>query len=85
MKLRIGARGSPLSLAQTELVVAALSPHLEVEVVPIRTTGDGLADLVCHFGVRAAGFSGAVTQAVLEGRTTDGDGLVGRDEVRIVH
>jgi hydroxymethylbilane synthase len=40
VKIRIGARGSPLSLAQTELVAAALRRDAEVEIVPIRTTGD---------------------------------------------
>jgi hydroxymethylbilane synthase len=45
VKLRLGARGSPLSLAQTELVAAALSSLADVEIVPIRTTGDRLSKL----------------------------------------
>ena len=46
--LKIGARGSPLSLAQTGLVAQALkaaSPGLNVEIVPIKTTGDRILDL----------------------------------------
>ena len=49
--LRIGTRGSPLALAQAELVRAALTaayPALAepgaVEIVPIRTTGDRIQD-----------------------------------------
>ncbi len=41
--LKIGARGSPLSLAQTALVAKALeeaNPGLKTEVVSIKTTGD---------------------------------------------
>lgn len=43
--LKIGARGSPLSLAQTELVaraITAANPDLVTEVVAIKTTGDKL-------------------------------------------
>ncbi len=42
-RLRIGTRGSPLALAQTELVVAALRRRragTECEIVPLRTSGD---------------------------------------------
>lgn len=47
--LRIGARGSKLSLAQTELTCAALAKHLGVdanklEIVPITTSGDRIQD-----------------------------------------
>lgn len=47
--LRIGARGSKLSLAQTELTRAALAKHLhvaagELEIVPIVTSGDRIQD-----------------------------------------
>lgn len=44
-RLRLGARGSRLSRAQTQLVVEMLTrsvPGLEVEVVPVRTAGDRL-------------------------------------------
>jgi hydroxymethylbilane synthase len=43
MKLRLGARGSALSLAQAGLVSKALSGRAEVEIVTIRTTGDRLS------------------------------------------
>ncbi|HPC46522.1 MAG TPA: hydroxymethylbilane synthase [Deltaproteobacteria bacterium] len=45
--LRIGTRGSALALAQTNIVREALAgvlPGIACEVVPIRTTGDILAD-----------------------------------------
>jgi hydroxymethylbilane synthase len=47
--LRIGARGSKLSLAQTELTRVALAKHLhvaagELEIVPIVTSGDRIQD-----------------------------------------
>jgi hydroxymethylbilane synthase len=45
--LKIGARGSPLSLAQTGRVKLALTsfrPGLDVEIVPIKTTGDKILD-----------------------------------------
>jgi hydroxymethylbilane synthase len=40
MKLRLGARGSALSLVQARLIAAALTGRAEVEIVEIRTTGD---------------------------------------------
>jgi hydroxymethylbilane synthase len=43
LKLRLGARGSALSLAQADLVARALSPSAEVEIVTVRTTGDRLS------------------------------------------
>ena len=46
--LKIGARGSPLSLAQTGLVareLAARHPGLETEIVVIKTTGDRMRDV----------------------------------------
>jgi hydroxymethylbilane synthase len=45
--IRIGARGSPLSLAQTGLVgqaLAAANPGRSFEIVPITTTGDRIQD-----------------------------------------
>lgn len=44
--VRIGTRGSPLALRQAGIVAEALKgarPGLEVEIVPIRTSGDRLA------------------------------------------
>jgi hydroxymethylbilane synthase len=43
VKLRLGARGSALSIAQAELVARALSPGVEIEIVRIQTTGDRLS------------------------------------------
>ena len=40
MKLRLGARGSALSLAQATLVARSLAGVAEVEIVEVRTTGD---------------------------------------------
>lgn len=40
MKIRLGARGSPLSLAQSGQVAKTLAPWAEIEIVTIRTTGD---------------------------------------------
>ncbi len=40
MKLRLGARGSALSLAQATLVARSLAGAAEVEIVEVRTTGD---------------------------------------------
>jgi hydroxymethylbilane synthase len=40
MKLRLGARGSALSLAQASLVSRSLAGRAEVEIVEVRTTGD---------------------------------------------
>ncbi len=42
-RLRLGTRGSPLALAQAELVRRALrrtAPGTDVEIVPVRTAGD---------------------------------------------
>lgn len=46
--IKIGARGSPLSLAQTTLVAQALevaNPGLKTEIIPIKTTGDKMRDV----------------------------------------
>jgi hydroxymethylbilane synthase len=43
VKLRLGARGSALSIAQAEFVARALSPGVEIEIVRIQTTGDRLS------------------------------------------
>ncbi len=47
MTLRLGTRGSPLALTQANMVRDALlaaHPGLEVEIVPIKTTGDRVQD-----------------------------------------
>ncbi len=43
MRLRLGARGSALSMAQAEMVRSALAGRNEVELVTVRTTGDRLS------------------------------------------
>jgi hydroxymethylbilane synthase len=67
MKLRIGARGSALSLTQTGLVAAALSAHAEVEIIPIRTTGDRLSRLEADMTGKDL-FTREIDEALLEGR-----------------
>jgi hydroxymethylbilane synthase len=67
VKLRIGARGSPLSLAQTELVAAALRLDAEVEIIPIRTTGDRLSNLQAGMTGKDL-FTHEIDEALLDGR-----------------
>jgi len=43
LKLRLGARGSALSLVQADLVARALEGKAEIEIVTVRTTGDRLS------------------------------------------
>lgn len=70
---RIGARGSKLSLAQTELVRTALAARLsldaaELEVVPITTSGDTIQDRRL---IEAGGkglFTKELDEALLDGR-----------------
>ena len=71
MKLRIGARGSALSLAQTEIVAGALRPHAEVEIVPIRTTGDRLSRLDTTMTGKDL-FTREIDDALLAGRVDVG-------------
>ncbi|HSD72614.1 MAG TPA: hydroxymethylbilane synthase [Thermoanaerobaculia bacterium] len=67
MAIRIGARGSALSLAQTELVARALRAGAEVEVVPIRTTGDRLSRLEAAMTGKDL-FTREIDEALLAGR-----------------
>ena len=67
MKIRIGARGSALSLAQTELVAAALRSREDVEVIPIRTTGDRLSRLEAEMTGKDL-FTREIDDALREGR-----------------
>jgi len=43
VKVRLGARGSALSLAQSGLVARSLAPWAEIEIVKVKTTGDRLS------------------------------------------
>lgn len=71
--LRIGARGSPLSLAQTGLVRAQLAQALgvgagDIEIAPITTSGDRIQDRRL---IEAGGkglFTKELDDALLEGR-----------------
>lgn len=67
MRLRVGGRGSPLSLAQLELVAAALSGKAEVEIVTITTTGDRLSREESAMTGKDL-FTREVDDAVLQGR-----------------
>jgi len=70
MHLRLGARASTLSMAQSELFAKALMtrhPGLEVEIVPISTTGDEIQDRPLHeFGGKGL-FTKQLEQALLAG------------------
>ncbi len=72
MKLRIGARGSALSVAQTEIVAGLLRrAGIEVEVLTFRTTGDQLS----HLGAEISGkgiFTKEIDEALLDGRVDVG-------------
>lgn len=46
--------------------------------------GDGLLDLVVHVSTSALQLSESDTEAVLEGKTTDGTSIRGTDSVRVV-
>jgi hydroxymethylbilane synthase len=69
VKLRIGTRGSRLALVQSNLVAASLRAlGVEVEVLPIRTSGDRLAHVaLADFGGKAL-FVKEIEEALLEGR-----------------
>ncbi len=66
---RIGTRGSPLALAQAEMVRAALgAPEQAAEVVPIRTTGDRITDrLLAEAGGKGL-FTREIDEALIAGR-----------------
>ena len=73
-KIRIGTRGSPLALKQTEMVQAAIArvaPGLEMEVVVIKTSGDwrpeqGEARLIEEQGGKGQ-FAKEIEEALLAG------------------
>jgi hydroxymethylbilane synthase len=68
--LRIGTRGSPLALAQAQMVAAALREKgLETELVPITTTGDVIQDrALAEVGGKAL-WTKELDRALAEGRT----------------
>jgi hydroxymethylbilane synthase len=67
VKIRIGGRGSQLSLAQLELVAAALSDRSEVEIVSYRTTGDRLSRLDAAMTGKDL-FTREIDEALADGR-----------------
>jgi hydroxymethylbilane synthase len=74
-RLRIGTRGSPLALVQTEIVRARMAAALPAlaepgafEVVVIRTTGDKVQDRPLHEIGGKALFSKEIDDAMLAGR-----------------
>ncbi len=69
MRVRIGTRGSRLALAQAESVAEGLRARgAEVELVPIRTSGDQLAQVaLADFGGKAL-FVKEIEEALLAGR-----------------
>ena len=67
MTLRLGARGSALSLAQAALVQRALGGEAAVELVTVRTTGDRLSDEGAPIGWKGD-FTKELDEALLEGR-----------------
>jgi hydroxymethylbilane synthase len=69
--VRIGARGSPLSLTQTGLVrdaLAVANPSRDFEVVPIVTTGDRIQDRRLEEAGGKGLFTKELDEAMLEGR-----------------
>ncbi|HEV8436785.1 MAG TPA: hydroxymethylbilane synthase [Methylomirabilota bacterium] len=73
MKLRLGTRGSRLALVQCgELADSLRALGVDVEVVPIRTTGDRLAHVALgDFGGKAL-FVKEIEEALLDGRVDVG-------------
>ena len=71
--LRIGARGSPLSLAQTNLVrswliEAPANAGLDFEIIPITTTGDRIVDRSLAEAGGKGLFTKELDEALLDGR-----------------
>jgi hydroxymethylbilane synthase len=67
VKIRIGGRGSQLSLVQLDLVAAALADRADVEVVSFRTTGDRQSGLGAAM-TRKDSFTREIDEALLDGR-----------------
>ncbi len=69
MRLRLGTRGSRLALVQTSLVAEALRRlGTEVDIVPMKTSGDRLAQVaLADFGGKAL-FVKEIEEALLDGR-----------------
>jgi len=71
LRLRLGARPSSLSLAQSRLVARSLEreiPDLAIDIVPITTTGDQITDRPLHDCGGKGLFTKQLELALLEGR-----------------
>ena len=71
--IRIGTRGSALALWQARHVagrLAAFTPHLQVELVEIRSTGDQVTDVPLS-SVEGSGFFTATIERALLDRRVD--------------
>ncbi len=69
--VKIGTRGSPLALAQTRMVAAALTRHnpdLAIEIVTITTTGDRIQDRAMADAGGKGLFTKEIEEALLDGR-----------------
>jgi hydroxymethylbilane synthase len=67
VKIRLGGRGSQLSLAQLDLVAKALAGRAEVEIASFRTTGDRLSKLGAPMTGKDS-FTREIDEALLDGR-----------------
>jgi hydroxymethylbilane synthase len=67
LRLRLGARGSALSLAQAALVTRDLQDRAEVEVVVVKTTGDRLSEAGSPIEWKGD-FTRELDEALLDGR-----------------
>ena len=67
MKLRLGARGSALSLAQAKLVTESLAGRADVEIVVVKTTGDRLSAAGSPIEWKGD-FTKELDEALLDGR-----------------
>src|SRR6266542_6753517 len=67
MKLRLGARGSLLSLAQAKLVTESLAGIADVELVVVKTTGDRLSAVGSPIEWKGD-FTRELDEALLDGR-----------------
>src|ERR1700757_3372100 len=67
MRLRLGARGSPLSLAQAGFVTRALEGIAHVELVVVKTTGDRLSAAGSPIEWKGD-FTRELDEALLDGR-----------------
>jgi hydroxymethylbilane synthase len=68
-KLRLGSRASLLALAQSNLIAAELMhlhPNLQIDLIPINTTGDRITDRPLHEAGGKGLFTKELEQALLK-------------------